>query len=141
MALSWRRPTLDTRFHIDMGWWEGQRRDIRVYLRDMLCNECREMVQSYGMDARIDAVDETTGEVSRVDAIMHSLRTCCGLQSDYVGPNTPIIEAIFRTFILNDNQPLSVRELHEQLNRRPPETLLRMLTAGEVYLGLRPIRE
>ncbi len=141
MALSWRRPTLDTRFHIDMSWWEKQHRDIRVYLRDMLCDDCREKVQSYGADERIDAIDETTGEVSHVDAILHSLRTCCGLQPDYVGPNTPIIEAIFRTFVLNDNEPLSVRELHERLNRRPPETLLRMLTAGEVYLGLRPIRE
>lgn len=141
MALSWRRPTLDTRFHIDMAWWDEQGRDIRVYVREMLCTQCRDMVRSYGADALVDIVDDVTAEVTQADLLWHSLRTCCGANPDFIGPDMPIIEAIFRTFLLNGNAPLSVRELHARLNRRPPEVLLRMLTAGDVYLGLRPVRE
>ncbi len=141
MALGWRRPTLDTRFHIDMSWWQEQGRDIRIYVRDMLCDDCRKLLQEYDLDDMMDAVDETTAEVTQMDPLWYCLGTCCGLKPDFISPNTPIIEAIFRTFLLNNNTPLSIRELHERLDRRPPETLLRMLTAGEIYMGLRPIRE
>lgn len=140
MALRWQRPSLETRFHIDMAWWDDQNRDIRVYLKDMLCDECQDTLEGMPMDEKVDWVDEETGEVSRVDPLWHSLRTCCAESPDFVNPNTPIVEAVFRTFLANGNQPLSVSELHERINRRPPQTLLRMLTAGEVYLGIRPIR-
>jgi hypothetical protein len=124
-----------------MSWWQEQGRDIRIYVRDMLCDDCRETIRDYGMDDKMDAVDEATAEITQVDVLWHCLGTCCGLKPDFIGPNTPIIEAVFRTFLLNNNTPLSIRELHERLDRRPPETLLRMLTAGNIYLGLRPIRE
>jgi hypothetical protein len=141
MALSWRRPTLDTPFHIDMSWWDGQGRDIRVYVREMVCDECREIIREYGADETLDAVDENTGEVTQEDVLLYSLRSCCGLKPEFIEPHTPIIEAIFRTFLLNGNTPLTIRELHALVGRRPPETILRMLTAGDVFMGLRPIRE
>ncbi|MGC9360975.1 MAG: hypothetical protein ACP5G7_11500, partial [Anaerolineae bacterium] len=87
----------------------------------------------------IDWVDESTGEVRRVDGLWHALNTCCSTRADYITPSTPIIESIFRTFLANGNTPLSIRELYELLDRRPPETILRMLTAGKVYLGIRPV--
>lgn len=141
MALSWRRPTLDTRFHIDMAWWDEQGRDIRVFIREMLCDQCREVARDYGPDAMVDVVDSATAEVTQTDFLWYSLRSCCGLKPDFIAPTLPVIEAIFRAFLLNGNSPLSVRELHSQLDRRPPEVLLRMLTAGDVYMGLRPVRE
>ncbi len=36
------RPTVDTKFHIDYDWWETNSRNFRLYLRDQLCDECRE---------------------------------------------------------------------------------------------------
>ncbi len=33
------RPTVDTRFHIDFGWWEKADRDWEVYLRSHLCEQ------------------------------------------------------------------------------------------------------
>ena len=35
------RPTVDTRFHIDFGWWEKAERDWEVYLRSHLCEQHR----------------------------------------------------------------------------------------------------
>lgn len=141
MKLRWQRPTIDTKFHIDMGWWQENKRDIRVYLKDMLCDLCKEEYASakHGVE-EIDWVDEQTGEVTRVDWLWHSLRTCCSTRSDYITPNTPIIDAVFRTFLANGNEPLSAQEIYERIDRRPPETLVRILTAGPVYMGIRPVR-
>lgn len=141
MVFGWQRPTIDTRFHIDMSWWQEQGRDIRVHLRELLCPNCRKKVDQVGLDKQIDMVDATTGEVTQRDILWYCLSTCCGKRPDFISPDTPIVEAVFRTFLLNGNTPLSVRELHQRIDRRPPETLLRILTAGDVYLGIRPIRE
>ncbi len=139
MALTWQRPTVDTKFHIDMEWWEENQRDIRVYIRDMLCPECRMAYEAGGSSDEVDWVDEQTGEVNRVDSLWHSLRTCCSKRPNYITPNMPIVEAVFRTFLANGNKPLSVNELYELLDRRPPQILLRILTAGPVYMGIRPV--
>lgn len=138
MAARWHRPTVDTKFHIDMRWWEESNRNIRVYMREALCDECRNDFDG-GDAGEIDWVDEQTGEVTRVDGLVHALRTCCSMKPGYITPSTPIIDAVFRTFLANGNRPLSVRELYELLDRRPPEVLLRMLTAGQIYMGIRPV--
>lgn len=136
----WSRPTVDTKFHIDMEWWEKQEgRDLRLHIREALCDECREALGTHENLENVDWVDEDTGEVTRVDALWHSIRTCCSLKRDYITPTTPIVEAVFRTFLANGNKPLSMKELYELLDRRPPEVLLRMFTAGPVYMGIRPV--
>ena len=138
MVARWHRPTVDTKFHIDMRWWEDNNRNIRVYMREVLCDECRGDFDSADT-GEIDWVDEQTGEVTRVDGLVHALRTCCSMKPSYITPSTPIIDAVFRTFLANGNKPLTVRELYELLDRRPPEVLLRILTAGQVYMGIRPV--
>jgi hypothetical protein len=140
MTAKWQRPMVDSKFHIDMDWWRESRRDIRVYMRELLCEESRAEFEGYLGQEEIDWVDEQTGEVSRVDGLWHSLRSCCSQKPSYITPNTPVIDAIFRTFLANGNKPLSVRELYELLDRRPPEMLLRMLTVGSIYMGIRPAR-
>jgi len=141
MDLKWRRPSIDTAFHIDMTWWEYNERDIRVYIKDVLCDLCREECDSASRAVDvIDWVDEQTGEVTRVDWLWHSLRSCCSAHPDYITSNTPIMDAVFRTFLANGNQPLTVRQLHERLDKRPPATLLRILAGGPVYMGIRPVR-
>jgi hypothetical protein len=141
MALRWQRPTLDTRFHIDTAWWKEQGRDIRVYLRELLCGDCGRSLGSLASDAMIDSVDPGSGEIRQVDALWDSLLTCCSKRPGYFDENMPIVDGIFRVFVSNGNKPLTIRELHAYIGRRPPEMLLRTLTAGEVYLGLRPYRE
>lgn len=140
MAAKWQRPTVDTKFHIDATWWQESNRDMRVYVREALCDECRDAYKDYQDSGEIDAIDAQTAEVQRVDALMHVLRTCCSLKPGYITPTTPVVDAIFRTFLANGNQPLSVNELYELLDRRPPALILRMLTAGTVYMGIRPVR-
>ncbi len=133
----WLRPTVDTKFHIDMDWWRKQNRDMRIYLSQSLCEECRPLYAQMRDLGEVDWVDPETAEVRREDALRSTLRSCCSRKPTYITPNTPIIDSIFLTFVANGNQPLSPRELNERLDRRPAETILRMLTGGEVYLGIR----
>jgi len=141
MSVRWSRPTVDTKFHIDIKWWEQEQgRDIRVYMREALCEECQQDLGHLDQLEEVDWVDEETAEVSRVDALWHSLRTCCSLKRDYITPASPVIDAVFRTFLANGNKPLSIQELYELLDRRPPQVLLRILAGGPVYMGIRPVR-
>ena len=36
-----RKPGVDTRFVIDLGWWDRVGRDFNLYLRSTLCPSCR----------------------------------------------------------------------------------------------------
>lgn len=137
--VKWQRPTVDSKFHIDLDWWTKQNRDIRIYLTQALCEECRQAYAETRDLGEVDSVDMETGEVVREDALWGTLRSCCSTKPDYVGANTPIIDSIFRTFAANGNKPLSPQELYDRLDRRPPETILRMLTGGQVYFGIRPV--
>lgn len=132
------RSDVNTKFHIDLNWWAKNHKDIRLYMQNALCPECREDFASYDLEEQIDWVDEETGEVSQVDPLWHTIRVCCSQKPDYITEDTPVIDAIFMTFLSNGNKPLSVIELHRSIGKRPPETLLRMLTGGQTYLGLRP---
>jgi hypothetical protein len=140
MAARWSRPTVDTKFHIDMGWWdEEEGRDIRVYIREALCDECKAALGDAQDLQDVDWVDDETAEVQRVDALWHSIRTCCSLKRNYITPESPVVDAVFRTFLANGNKPLTMRELYELLDRRPPQQLLRIFTVGQVYMGIRPV--
>lgn len=135
----WLRPTVDTKFHIDLDWWAKRNRDIRIYLAQSLCEDCRQTYAEMKALGEVDWVDPETAEVQREDALWSTLRSCCSNKPGYITPNTPIIESIFLTLVANGNKPLSPREMYERLDRRPPETILRMLTGSEVYLGIRPV--
>jgi hypothetical protein len=134
------RPTINTKFHIDLSWWEKHNRDIRVYMLDHLCAECRESVGTLSEVKWIDMVDPDTAEVLKVDALWEAIRACCSVKPGYITADTPLLDSIFRVLLANGNRALSVQELYDRLNRRPPETILRVLTKGRVYLGIRPVQ-
>jgi hypothetical protein len=133
------RPTTATKFHIDFSWWEKQNKDIRVFMRDLLCSECREGLASQPGAPEVDMIDPETAEVTRVDALWEAVRACCSLKQDYITSDTPILDGIFRVFLANGNKPLSVQQLHERLDKKPPDVILRTLTRGQVYLGIKPV--
>lgn len=133
------RPTIHTKFHIDFSWWEKQNKDIRVFMRELLCPECSEAFREVPDSQMVDMIDPETAEVTRVYAVWEAIRSCCSLKPDYITAELPLVEAIFRIFLANGNRPLSVLELHERVDKQPPETILRLLTKGQVYKGIKPV--
>jgi hypothetical protein len=133
------RPTLDTLFHIDYEWWSKGDRDLRLYLRSHLCAEHRAQLAEADLDDdMIDWIDPNTAEVKRTDALVLLMRTHCAHQEDFIGEHIGIVDGAFRVFLTNDNQPLTSRQLAEQINR-DAETVLRTIGGKQVYQGIRPV--
>lgn len=132
------RLTLDTKFHIDFDWWEEQDLDFRLYLHHQLCPE-HQKAYNHRVTEMIDWVDPNTAEVKRVDALWQSLQACCSQRPDYITESTPLITAVFRVFLANGNTPLSAKELAEKIGHTRPEVILRTLTRGKVYRGIKPL--
>ena len=135
----WIRPTLDTKYHIDFDWWEEQKLDFRLYLRGQLCEEHQKDYSDHNVTEMVDWVDTETAEVKRVDALWQALKSCCGLRDDFITEATPLVTAVFRVFLMNDNTPLSPLELVEKLGYSRPEIILRTLSKGKVYRGIKPV--
>ena len=133
------RPTLDTLFHIDYAWWNKEDRDLRLYLRSHLCAEHRAQLAEADLDDDlIDWIDPNTAEVKRTDALVLLMRSHCALQDGFIAEHTSIVDAAFRVFLTNDNQPLAARQLAEQINR-DADTVLRTIGGKQVYQGIRPV--
>lgn len=132
------KPTIQTPFHIDFAWWEQNDRDWHVYLRSLLCPEHQQALADVQEGALIDWIDPQTAEIKQVDGIQHALMSHCALQPDFVNEHTAMVEAVFRVFLVNGNQPMTAQDLSRRLNR-PAETILRTLAGLRVYRGLRPL--
>jgi hypothetical protein len=134
------KPTLNTRFHIDFDWWSQSDRDWRVYLQSLLCHEHQQTFSDFNENDMVDWVDPQTAEVQKVDGVQHVLITHCAKQDDFITQRTTMVDAVFRVFLANGNEPLSPAELGERLGRSG-ETILKTLTGGRVYRGLRPCQK
>ncbi|TAK14938.1 MAG: hypothetical protein EPO32_00275 [Anaerolineae bacterium] len=133
------KPTLDTLYHIDFEWWGQNDREWRVYLRSLLSPEEQERFgEMIDGEAQVDWPDPVTGEVTQVDGLQHILITHTAQQEGFLNPQTALVEAIFRLFLKNGNRPMSINEIAQYLNR-PAPPILKTLSGGRVYKGLRPI--
>jgi hypothetical protein len=133
------RPTLDTLFHIDYDWWHRGDQDLRVYLRSHLCAEHRAQLAESGVNLdMIDWVDPLTAEVKRRDGLVQLMSTHCSRRPDYITEHTSIVDGVFRVFLVNDNTPLTPRQLAARLER-DPDIVLKTLAGRQIYQGLRPV--
>jgi hypothetical protein len=134
------KPTLKTKFHIDFDWWERESREFRVYLTSHLCPEHQAAFAEYAGGDVVDVIDPETAEVRKEDGIQHTLRTHCSRRPDFITPHTSLVDAVFRVFIANGNQPLSPEELSDRIGRPGQgNTILRTLSGARIYKGLRPV--
>ena len=141
MPTKWKRPSLDTKFHIDYAWWQASGKDIRVAVRGQLCPECQARFPDHRNTEAVDWVDPETAEVVEADALIQCLRSECAHKQGFISRNSLLVTNVFRLFLLNNNQSLTPRELHEQMPWSDPDTILRTLVSGQVYMGIRPDNE
>ncbi len=138
--LSLVKPTIQTCFHIDFDWWSQSDQDWRVYLQSYLCDEHRQAFADFSSDASVDWVDPETAEVQRVDGLQHILITHCAKQEGFITDHTAMVDAIFRLFLANGNEPMTPAEMAEKLGRSP-NLILQLLSGRQVYRGVRPMIE
>ncbi len=131
------KPGLKTPFHIDFDWWKQNESDWHVFLRSLLCPMHQQALAGVEEGEMIDWIDPQTAEVKPVDGIQHALMSHCALQAGFFDEHTAMVEAVFRVFLANGNQPMSAEDLSAELNR-PALTILRTLSGPRIYRGLRP---
>ena len=137
--MPWKRPTVDTPFHVDWEWWSENARNYRIYLYEQLCEECRRRFPSAVDVEEVDWIDPETAEVTRADALLMCLRLQCVDDPDYLNATLPLTAAVFRVFLMNGNEPLSAVELNEYLPWRSPNTILRVIGGRQTHYGIRPV--
>lgn len=132
------KPNLNTPFHIDFSWWKENDNNWRIFLFSCLCEEHQNTFKDATNILEIDWIDPNTAEVTRVDGIQHILTTHCARQSDFLTRTTTLVDSVFRVFLANGNQPLTIQELSDKIEK-PAVTLLRTLSGPKVYYGIRPL--
>jgi hypothetical protein len=118
---------------IDLDWLEQNNRSFSVMARGCLCPKCRQRLEKGKLP------------FSPADLIAN-IRDCCSRAPEFFIDRPPILESIFRIFLANGNQPLSLEELSRRLTERrggasqrtSPEVLSHLLR-NERYYGLRQV--
>jgi len=110
--------------------------DWHVFLRSFALPGTSEVFANVKKGRRSTGIDPQTAEVKSVDGIQHALMSHCA--SSRIAPvrATALVEAVFRTFIVNGNMPMSAEELGKLAARQTPSE--KPLPVPRVYRGLRP---
>ena len=90
---------VETKFHIDYGWWEREDKDFRLYLYELLCSDHKAMLPTHIGTEEVDWIDPETAEVRRVDALWENILSCCSHKPDYITETTPLVTSIFRALV------------------------------------------
>lgn len=84
----------------------------------------------------VDYIDPDTGEVFQLDELGLMIQQAAK-DPDFINPHTSVVDSIFRVFLANGNAPLSPRELADHIGR-PASLILKTLSGGRIYKGIRP---
>jgi len=117
-------------YFIDMNWYQERGRSFTLLATSRLCpsSQKKKIPKS-----------ET--------ALLNTMKQCCSKWEEFVTPNMPLLEMIFRLFLANSNQPLALEQIQEKLQQRlsdssEPRDLsiskLKRIIDEDRYYGLRP---
>jgi len=140
------------RFFIDLSWYEQNGRSFCAMAQGRFCPSCQGKVGTR-TEERLQTVEKKTNrvvyevrEVGFGDQPMAVIRGCCSKQRNYITPETPVLESVYRVFLTNGNQPATLERVREQLGEwislrnRPhgfaPELIERLIRHDTRY-GLR----
>lgn len=131
------KPTLDTKFYIDYEWWEEDSPDdLNVYLLTHLSQEEQEKLEHVDNDTIIDYIHPETGEVFQLNALGLAIQKSAK-QESFITEHIGLIDSVFRAFLVNDNHPLSSKDL-AKITGRDATTILKTIGGMRVYRGIRP---
>lgn len=132
------KPGLTTKFRVDLDWWKAQDRNWRNSLVTFMCPSHQVLFAQCTDQQEMDLVNPETGEVTRGDGLIQTLVEHCARQEGFISANAPLVDSIFKIFIVNHNQPLNSNELAERVGK-PADTILRTIGTTKVYKGIRPV--
>jgi hypothetical protein len=123
----------EQRWAINLEWLRKNNRSFTAMVKSSLCPKCRKKL-------KVDHVEV------KVNDLFKAIKTCCSKSVDFITPTLPIHESVFRIFLANGNQPLTLEELGSELNqRRGIDTyrtsvqILSRLLKNDQHYGLQPV--
>lgn len=110
------------KYFISRKWYEESGRSFETVARARFCSSCREK-EGMEVEERVPTVDPKTGRVvfetrsvSYGSNPLSAIRSCCSKSADYITSETPLLEAVFRIFLENGNQPIDLETIEERLS-------------------------
>ncbi|MFC1909491.1 hypothetical protein ACFLXD_06575 [Chloroflexota bacterium] len=120
----------ETRWFIDVDWYQQNNRSLLVLAQNYLCPKCAKQLSDKGKEIPLDN-------------LLTTIKNCCSQTPGYINSQLPIMESIFRLFLANGNQPLSIEELGSQVsewrgsdNYRTSAEIISHLIKRDDYYGL-----
>ncbi len=142
------------RYAIDATWFDENGFSFDDVVQSRMCESCLERLDEE-VEERYTVLDKKTGrasfEIRRArygSNPIRVIRDCCSKKRNFITPDMPTLEAVFRVFIANDNKPLTLENVRELLAEwcpgggcqwllLPVEQLER-LVQHDRYYGIRP---
>lgn len=109
------------RYFIDTTWFDENGLSFQDMGQDRMCDACRAQIGSETED-RVTTIDpktkKVTFEFTKVpfgQDPLKAIHECCAKKRDFITPEMPTLEAVFRIFLANGNQPMPLEHVREQL--------------------------
>jgi hypothetical protein len=115
------------RYYIDERWFTEQNKSFRAVAQTRMCPTCRKKIGSE-VQERIPTVDGRGRVVYELRSVpfasmpLSEIRKHCSKESGYLTAETPLMEALFRVFLANGNQPIDIDQIREELASFVPAT-------------------
>jgi hypothetical protein len=123
------------RWAINVDWLTANSRSLTAMASGSLCAKCRKKL-------KVDQREAKAGD------ILKAIKSCCAKSPDFITLGMPLQESMFRVFLANGNQPLTLDELGNQLNNRrgidayrTSVNVLSRLMRNDQHYGLRSVSD
>src|SRR5512133_950404 len=143
----------EVRYFVDPQWYEDRGLSFNNVVQGRLCSACMaklgttEVKRYPTVDPKTKRVTFEMREVPYAANPLQVIREDCSRSRDYITSETPLLEAIFRVFLANGNQPMPLSTVREHLltylpdvaalRSDFPETMLKRLIEGDSRYGMR----
>ena len=141
------------RYFIDTSWFDENSLSFGDIVQARMCESCRARLDEE-IEDRQPVFDRKAGrmrfEVKRVpygSNPMKVIRECCSRKKNFILPDMATLEAIFRIYLANGNQPMPLGHVREQLQEWCPgggcqwllltDEQMERVIASDTYYGLR----
>ena len=143
----------EPRYFVDPQWYEDRGLSFNNVVQGRLCPSCAaklgttEVKRYPTVDPKTKRVTFEMREVPFASNPLQVIREDCSRSRDYITSETPLMEAIFRVFLANGNQPMPLSTVREHLltylpeiaalRSDFPESMLKRLIEGDTHYGIR----
>jgi hypothetical protein len=145
-----------TSYYIDQGWYDEAGLSFQDVIHARMCATCRERAAAGEEEEQRHTVYDpktrrASFEVRRVPFASNPIkriREDCSAKKGYIAPDMSTLEAVFRVYLLNGNQPMPLSHVREQLVDWCPDGQCRWLllsddqleriVAHDRFYGIRP---